>query len=228
MGNWLARLKRNPSTPYVAPFVLFLALLVLGQIVPLPQTLDAAGRLILLSAALFFISRRVIDLKVSQWWGSMLLGVIVFIIWIAPDTLWPAYRTHWLFQNSLTGPVHGSSSIDGQSGNLVLLLRAARAVVIVPIVEELFWRAWLMRWLISADFKSVRLGTYDARSFWVTAILFASEHGPYWDVGLAAGILYNWWIIRTKRLGDAILVHAITNALLSVYVIHYRTWGYWQ
>ena len=76
---------------------------------------------------------------------------------------------------------------------------------LVPVLEELFWRGWLMRWLIRPDFEAVRLGTYTHYSFWVTAALFAAEHGPYWDVGLLAGIIYNWWMVRTGRLADCIV-----------------------
>ena len=66
-----------------------------------------------------------------------------------------------------------------------------------------------------------------ARPFWMTAVLFASEHGPYWDVGLAAGIIYNWWMVRTKSLGDCILAHAVTNGALCIYVVATRHWEYW-
>jgi CAAX prenyl protease-like protein len=100
-------------------------------------------------------------------------------------------------------------------------------VVIVPIVEELFWRAWLMRWAISPDFEKVPLGSYSAFAFWITAILFASEHGPYWDVGLITGIIYNAWMIRTKSVADCILMHAVTNGILSGYVIATAQWQYW-
>jgi len=224
----LAALRRNPSFPYVAPFVLFLFLLGVGQLAFLPESVDAAARVLLLMAALFFWSREAIDLKVSHWLWTVLLGCLVFIVWIGPDLLWPQYRTHWLFHNSLTWPARSSVSALGQSDPAVLILRAARAVIIVPVVEELFWRAWLMRWLISSDFRSVPLGAYAARPFWTTAFLFASEHGPYWDVGMAAGILYNWWMIRTKSLGDLILAHAVTNALLCAYVIRYHKWDYWM
>ncbi len=48
------------------------------------------------------------------------------------------------------------------------------------------------------------------------AILFASEHGPYWDVGLITGVIYNWWMVRTKSVADCILMHAVTNAALSI------------
>ena len=61
-----------------------------------------------------------------------------------------------------------------------------------------------------------------------TALLFAAEHGPFWDVGLLAGIIYNWWMRRTKSLGDLVLVHAVTNLALSLYVIATRSWGFWM
>jgi CAAX prenyl protease-like protein len=141
--------------------------------------------------------------------------------------LFPGYRQHWLFENSITGSAKSTLAGDAQMQPAVLILRTLRAVVIVPIVEELFWRGWLMRWLIAADFRSVPLGAYTAQAFWVVAVLFASEHGAYWDVGLIAGIAYNWWMLRTRSLGDLILTHAVTNACLSAYVIVARKWEYW-
>ena len=60
-----------------------------------------------------------------------------------------------------------------------------------------------------------------------TALLFASEHGAMWDVGLAAGLLYNFWMRRTRSLGDLILAHAVTNACLSAYVLSRGRWEYW-
>jgi hypothetical protein len=84
-----------------------------------------------------------------------------------------------------------------------------------------------MRWLIQKDFLKVEFGSYEPLSFWAVAILFASEHGPYWEVGLAAGMLYNWWAVRGKNLADCILAHAVTNAILSGYVLVRGKWEYW-
>jgi membrane protease YdiL (CAAX protease family) len=58
-------------------------------------------------------------------------------------------------------------------------------------------------------------------------VLFASEHGAFWDVGLAAGILYNWWMVRTRSLADCILAHAVTNGCLAAYVLAGGHWQYW-
>jgi uncharacterized protein len=173
------------------------------------------------------VARPVLDFRVRRWGGTILLGVAVFAVWIIPDLLFPGYRTHWLFSNSIMGEVSAGLPEAERSNAAVLLLRGLRASLIVPIVEELFWRAWLMRWLLKPNFAEVPLGAYSPQVFWIVAALFASEHGPYWDVGLAAGVLYNWWMIRTKSLGDLILAHGVTNACLSIYVVAAGKWEYW-
>jgi CAAX prenyl protease-like protein len=184
-------------------------------------------RALILAAVLWFFSRRVIDLRAPHWFGSLILGTLVFIIWIAPDVLWTGYRESWIFQNALTGTVQSSVQPEYQTLPMVLISRALRAVILVPIIEELFWRGWMLRWLSNPDFQKVPLGTATPTAFVVTAILFASEHGAYWEVGLLAGIAYNWWMIRTRSLGDCILAHGVTNALLSAYVLATGQWQYW-
>ncbi len=100
-------------------------------------------------------------------------------------------------------------------------------MAVVPVIEELFWRGWLMRWLINPHFEKVPMGTYTPAAFWIVAVLFASEHGPYWEVGLIAGVIFNWWMVRTKSLADCILAHAVTNAILAAYVVATGEWQYW-
>jgi uncharacterized protein len=204
-----------------------MALLALHSVLPLPELADQILRVVVMSAVLWFVARHVIDLRVRHVAATLGIGVAVFLVWIAPDLLIPGYRHFWLFDNVLTGKAATSLSKSSTLNAPVLALRMFRAVVIVPIVEELFWRAWLMRWLIDNDFQKVPLGKYTAQSFWLVAVLFASEHGSYWDVGLAAGIIYNWWMVRTRSLGDLILGHAVTNFALSAYVIAAGKWEYW-
>lgn len=182
---------------------------------------------IVMAVVIGIVARPVLDFRVRNWAGTIAIGVGVFVLWIGPDALFPGYRGHWLLSNSITGSV-AAGLPESERGNVaVLLLRGLRASLIVPIVEELFWRAWLMRWLIDKEFWKIPLGTFVPQAFWIVAILFAVEHGPYWDVGFATGILYNWWMVRTRSLGDLILAHAITNACLSVYVVAAEKWEYW-
>jgi CAAX prenyl protease-like protein len=203
-----------------------MGLLALHSALPLPDLADQILRVTVMAAVLWFIARPVIDLRVRHLWATLAIGVLVFVVWIAPDLFFRGYRHFWLFENVVTGKASTSFSSTDLSWP-VLALRMIRAVVIVPIVEELFWRAWLMRWIIDADFQKIPLGKYTAQSFWIVAALFASEHGPYWDVGLAAGIVYNWWMVRARSLGDLILTHAVTNFILGAYVIAFGKWEYW-
>jgi hypothetical protein len=217
---------RSPFVAYAGPFFVFIGLLALSRVAPLPALAIQAGFVAIMAAVLLIVARPVLDLRVRDW-ATPLIGVAVFAIWIAPDQLFPGYRHFWLFENSVMGRLQTGLSAEARGQTAVLWLRGIRAVLIVPIVEELFWRGWLMRWLIAERFEKIPLGTWSARAFWIVALLFASEHGPYWDVGLAAGILYNWWMVRTRSLGDLIAAHAITNACLSLYVVWTGKWEYW-
>lgn len=217
----------SPSVRYVAPFTVFLAYLALRSYISVPPLVEHAACIAVIAAVLLTVSRPVIDLRVRNPLGTVLMGIAVFLVWIAPEALFPGYREHWLFTNSVMGAVKAGVPESAREDTLVLILRAARASIIVPIIEELFWRAWLMRWMISPHFEKIPLGTWSPKAFWVVAALFASEHGSYWEVGLAAGVLYNWWMLKTKSLGDLIVAHAVTNAVLSGYVVYAGRWEYW-
>jgi uncharacterized protein len=220
--------ERADTVRYVAPFVLFLILLALAPLVPLPPLWDAVLRFVLLAVVCVVCWPCEIPIAPKNPWASIGLGLSVFLLWISPDLLIHGYRALPPFSNPIVGQVHSSLSRDALSRPSILGWRTARAVLIVPVVEELFWRGWLMRWLIDKRFRDVKLGTYSPLAFWSTAILFAAEHGPYWDVGLIAGVLYNWWIIRTKSIADCVLAHAVTNAALCWYIIAAKQWQYWQ
>ncbi len=216
-------MKRQPALPYVLPFAAFFVLLALQQVVPVPQPL----RFALIGAILLIFSRRPLGFRLVNPAGSVILGLAVFVIWIGPDLLFPRYRDFWLFSNGIMGHPVSSMAADQKMDTWFLIFRVLTSVVTVPVLEELFWRGWLMRWLIDRNFETVPLGSYTAQAFWIVALLFASEHGPYWDVGLIAGVAYNWWMIRAKNLWDCILAHAVTNACLAAYVIGRGQWQYW-
>ncbi len=212
---------------YIAPFAVFLALLPLRRWIPLPPGCWACLRFALVLATLAIFSRRVIPWRPSFPASSVLLGAGVFAIWIGPDALWPSYRDFWLFRNFITGAAVSSLPATVKSNVFFIAMRVLESAVLVPVLEELFWRGWLMRWLIRSDFHETPLGRYTPFSFWMTALLFASEHGAYWEVGLLAGVAYNWWVIRTRNLADCILAHGVTNALLAGYILIFDHWQYW-
>ena len=220
--------NRWASIPYVLPFVCFFLFLGIQKYIPINPVVEYPLRAVLLLAILLVFSRDVINLHSSRRLETAVMGVAVFVIWIGPDVLFPGYRQHWLFQNAIMGQLSNPVAESVLMSPVVLWSRIFRTVVLVPIIEELFWRAWLMRWLISPRFEKVALGAYQPAAFWIVALLFAAEHGPYWDVGLVTGVIYNWWMVRTRSLGDCILAHAITNACLCGYVVATHRWEYWS
>ncbi|HUB33116.1 MAG TPA: CAAX prenyl protease-related protein [Bryobacteraceae bacterium] len=218
--------NRAATIAQAAPFAAFIALMGVERAVSLPEQVFYPIRLAVVVLLLAILSRPYLRFRPTFPVTSIALGTIVFLIWIGPDVL-IGYRHFWLFENALTG--HANSAIDPALRRSVpfIVVRVIGCALVVPVFEELFWRSWLMRWLVKPDFLAIPFGFYTASAFWTVAALFAAEHGPYWEVGLAAGILYNWWAVRTRNLADCIVAHAVTNALLSVYVLLSGRWEYW-
>lgn len=204
----------------------FLGFLAIQDYLKVLGPIEFPLRVAILAAVLWIFSRHVISFRCVRPLQSILIGLAVVVMWVLPDQLFPGYRTHWLFSSMGTL----NTSIDPQllSNPMVLIFRSIRAIILVPIIEELFWRAWMMRWLIKPEFETVPLGAYSAQAFWIVAALFASEHGPFWEVGLICGVVYNWWMVKTKSLGDLILTHAVSNLGLSLFTIATKQWQYWQ
>jgi uncharacterized protein len=218
--------QHRATIAYTAPFVAFLAMLGIERALSLPAEVYYPIRLAIVLTLLIALSRRVIPWRPSAFWASTGIGIVVFLVWIAPDAIFN-YRHTWLFQNSITGAAESSVPVWLRARFGFVAVRVFGCVVAVPLLEELFWRGWLMRWLVDTNFLKVPLAIYVPKAFWVVALMFASEHGPYWEVGLVAGIIYNWWVIRTGNLADAILAHAVTNGLLSAWVLYTGRWEYW-
>lgn len=212
---------------WVGPFAVFALWLLADKYIPIANPWREMLRDLALAAAIVGFSRRVLPTSAPHWLGGIALGMGVCVIWVAPDALIPGWRASWLFQNAITGRVT-TSIPPGELTPVMLTLRTVRAALLVPVLEELFWRGWLPRWLQSARFERIPLGQYTPLAFWATAILFAVEHGPFWEVGLVSGILYNWWMRRTRSLGDLMLTHAVTNLALSLYVIGSGRYGFWM
>ncbi|HEY3826576.1 MAG TPA: CAAX prenyl protease-related protein, partial [Bryobacteraceae bacterium] len=217
-------MRRYPAVPWILPFVVFIGLLALQQAVPVPAWL----RFVVSMAAILAVSRPPLRGGPSKPLLSILVGVAVFVIWVGPDFLVPNWHHFILFDNPIMGHPAGNTPPASKNDPVFLIFRIAISVIAVPILEELFWRGWLMRWIIdSNNFERVPLGTFQLAAFWLVAVLFASEHGSFWDVGLAAGIVYNWWMIRTRNVWDCIIAHAVTNGILAAWVIGAGQWQYW-
>jgi hypothetical protein len=222
----LKGLAGNPTAGYVAPFLVFVGVMALEHAFPPNPEIWYPVRFAATLAAIVFLSWPYLNWRPSKPIASIAIGVAVFAIWVAPDRLFH-YRQFWLFHNALTGVASSAVPQDLRRSVGFLAFRILGSMALVPVAEELFWRGWMMRWLIDTRFEKVPLGKYAPMAFWMVAFLFASEHGPYWEVGLIAGVIYNWWLVRTRNLADCILAHAVTNAILAAWVLTTNEWQYW-
>lgn len=166
--------------------------------------------------------------------GAGLLGIL---IWIAPGYIhstwnpgegWWKYlgvacREDGFYPAALAPP--GSSIY-----RLTVFARFARMVIVVPLVEEIFWRGFLMRLLADpdGDFWKVPFGSHHPRSLVGVTLLFVLAHSSVDYVGaLFFGLLMYGVCVRTKSLSACILMHAVANLILGVYVMMRGQWGYW-
>jgi CAAX prenyl protease-like protein len=152
-----------------------------------------------------------------QWLLALGSGLAVFAAWIHFDDSW-----------AVLGRAEGFDP-RGAAGEIDLVLaglRLAELALVVPVMEELFWRSFLLRWLDARDFIAADPRRASPSAFALTAALFASEH-LHWFAGLLAGLVYNGLYVRTGNLWVPIASHAVTNGALGVWVLATRNWHLW-
>ena len=172
-------------------------------------------------AALLWRARRHYALRApARPWFTLAIAVFVLALWISPQALFGADpRTDGFDPAYFGGDWHWFANV---------LPRWLRLVVVVPLLEEIFWRGFLLRFLIREPFEEVPFGTFSWSSCIWVALFFAFAHwGPDFWPALVTGVLYNAVAYRTRSLSSCVLAHAVTNLLLGVYIFQTRQWGFW-
>ncbi|MDR1305632.1 MAG: CAAX prenyl protease-related protein [Verrucomicrobiales bacterium] len=209
----------------VVPFAVFIGLLAL-ELVPLTARVDARYVVYplqtLVCAGLLWRYWRFYQFNGIKNVGFTVgIGVLVFVLWIAPQVfLGVAPRVAGFNPNVLAeAPLL-------YWGNLTM--RFLRLVVVVPLIEELFWRGFLLRYLIGSPVDKIPFGKFTWWSFLLVSVGFMLEHqGADYAAALVTGALYNWVAYRTKSQGSCVLAHAVTNLLLGIYIMVSGQWGFW-
>jgi hypothetical protein len=145
-------------------------------------------------------------------------GLLVFFLWIHMDwTLGVAEKPRGFNPTLFPG---------GWIRVVMTMFRVGGAVLVVPLMEELFWRSFLIRYLINEDFLTVPIGTFSWASFLLTVALFGLEHN-FILAGIMAGIVYNLIVYKTKSITNCVLAHSVTNLALALYVLATGKWQFW-
>jgi exosortase E/protease (VPEID-CTERM system) len=213
------RSLKNPTAAYLGPFLAILAAALISGAVSAGFEWLYPLRFFAVVAALWYFRRTYADLDWRFGWIAPAIGGVVLALWLGLD--WAAGR------HPASGIASGLAALPASARIAWLVFRTLAAVVTVPIAEELTFRAFLIRRLITADFDSLDARRYTYVAVAVSSIAFGLMHGDRWLAGTAAGVLYAIAFLRRGRIGDAVVAHGTTNALLAGYVLVSGNWGFW-
>jgi len=215
------RSDRRKLIAFTLPMAVFFALLGLTPWFAVPVYWTYPAQTVICGALLLWFWRDYEFRAPRKIWIAIAIGLAVFVIWIAPQQfLGFAPRSVW-FDPEVFG--NGSAAYWA-----TVILRFARLVVVVPLVEEIFWRGFLLRYLISDEFTRISIGTFSWLSFLVVTFCFGFAHSRAdWIAALICGALYNLVAYWTRSLAACVVAHAVTNLLLGLWIMQTRQWGFW-
>jgi len=217
----------DTALPRVLPFALFIAFVIAADVM---LRLGAAAstvrwlypvKVALVAALLLMWRNHYHELRSPLALRQAVLavgaGVAVFLLWISLDAGWMQLGTPRGFD-----PADDAGRIDWP----LVAFRIAGAALLVPVMEELFWRSFLLRWLQQRNFLALRPSLVRGRPVVISVFLFGFEH-HLWLAGIVAGVAYTLLFMRSESLWTPILGHAVTNGLLGAWVMATGSWTYW-
>jgi exosortase E/protease (VPEID-CTERM system) len=230
-STWISRTARTPRTAgqpasaarmnetaaYLMPLLAILAAGMVAHALSAgfdwlyPMRLGAAA------VALWYYRRCYASLDWSCTWRAPAAGAALFLVWVAAAGL---------LTKRTPEPAALALLPTAQRG-LWIGCRALAATVTVPLAEELAYRGYLMRRLMHPRFESVAFGVVRWPALMLSSLAFGLTHGALWPAGILAGIAYGALAIRSGRLGESVIAHATTNALLAAYVLLFEQWQLW-
>jgi CAAX prenyl protease-like protein len=222
-----AGLLNSPAWLRILPFGAYLLFIVIGDVLarlgvapgPLRWLYPVKIAVVVALLALFwrrYHELRPVRLPARTAWLALAAGIGVLALWVSLDAGW-----------MIVGSSPGFDPRDGgRIDPLLVVLRIGGAALVVPIMEELFWRSFLMRWVDATNFESIDPSQLSLKSFVITVVLFGFEHNQ-WLAGIVAGAAYSLLYKRHRNLWSPILAHAVTNGLLGLWVVWTGEWSYW-
>lgn len=209
--------RTRPALPFVLPFLVFILLTEAGRWWPGSGVWIYPLKTVLAAGLLWWYRRAYDELRLHWSWLAVGVGVLVLVLWIA--------LSHPSLLLSAIDPVSPWETA-GRWGWSWIAIRWVGSTAVVPVMEELFWRGFVARYLVDPDFGRVPIGPLTPYALVVSSVLFGVEH-VQWAAGIMAGLAYAWVMGRTRSLGASVLAHAVTNGLLGVYVLTTGDWRFW-
>src|SRR6266571_3854789 len=226
------RFAQSPLAARVVPFAVFIGLTFCQDFfgdtgrywIYLAKTLLGAWLIVVVRPA-------IAEMRWKLSWEAVAVGVAVFVMWVGlPGLLkWLGSSGSFAVFNSARAAWNPTTQFAGSPALAWLFIggHIGGSALVVPPLEEVFYRSFLYRYLVRTDFQSMPLNQFHGLSFVVTAIIFGPGQHYQWLAGILCGMAFQWLVIRKNRLGDSMTAHAITNFLLGIWVIWKGDWKFW-
>ncbi len=218
----LDNLRNSPVAARVAPFAVFYLLTIAqpwfgdaGQYwIYMLKTLAGAGMV-------WLVWRQVREMRWKFSWEAVAAGVLVWAIWVGLEGRYPLIVQR-------PGPFNPQRTLGSDStlAWMFVGVRIAGSSLVVPLVEEVFYRSFIYRFVIRSDFLEVPLNRFDWWAFLFVGAIFGLQHYE-WLPGILCAFVYQALVIRKNRLGDAVTAHGITNLMLGIWVVWRDAWYFW-
>jgi len=213
----------SPEYARVAPFVIFVVLTALqGQFGEESRYWLYLFKTVVGAWLIWEMRPFVQEMRWSISWEAVVVGMAIFAIWIGLDGLYPRLSEAEAVWNPPKRFGEGSAAAW-----LYIGVRILGSSIVVPPLEEVFYRSFLYRYFVKLDFLAMPLNRFHALSFVVTSAIFGLMHPDRWLAGILCGLAYQWLAIRKNRLGDAMIAHGITNCLLGLWIVWKGAWNFW-
>jgi len=214
-----------PEYPRVAPFAIFVVLTTMQGWFGEDSKYWLYALKTVVGAWLVWEMRPFVEeMRWKISWEAVVIGVAVFAIWVGLDDLYPRLSK---LDNEHPWNPQRQFGAGSTAAWFYIFVRIAGSSIVVPPLEEVFYRSFLYRYFVKIDFRSMPLNRFHALSFFVTSSIFGLMHPDRWLAGILCGLAYQWLVIRKNRLGDAMTAHGITNFLLGIWVVWKGAWSFW-
>lgn len=218
-------LRSSPIHARVVPYVLIVLLTVVQDYFEGPARYWLyLGKLLVGAWCIWEMRALVPEMRWAVSWEAVLVGVLVFVMWVGLDPFYPKFS----FLFAVGNPWNPLKQYPGSLawGWFFVAVRTVGSAVVVPPLEETFYRSFLYRYFVRLDFTKMPLNQLHWLSLLVTSLLFGVAHYQ-WLAGFLCGLSYQWLVLRKNRLGDAMTAHAITNFLLGLWIAWQGAWQFW-
>ena len=221
------RVPIRDDLAYILPMGVFLLFLQVGATWPALYPASYVARTLLVALLLVWLWPKYTRIRWNDWYLGAVLGLIGVGQWVLMQ--------HWLERHAAVfrpdpdrafDPTH--HFVSSAARWAFIGVRMAGASLIVPVMEELFWRDFAWRTIVAPnDFKLATVGEWDWRAFIIVPLIFACVHGNCWLTAIVWALMIGGLLAWTRSLGACIVMHAVTNLLLGLYVLRSHEWAFW-